>query len=69
MMPAATTSTMSARCPLCGEAVLDVSADGRVMAAEVRPIPLLKHGFSGEGYLVCDSCAYLAQLPADVTLN
>ena len=35
MMPAATTSTMSARCPLCGEAVLDVSADGRVMASEL----------------------------------
>ena len=27
------------------------------------------HGFSGEGYLVCDTCAFLAHLPADVTLN
>jgi hypothetical protein len=71
MMPAATTTTtrMSARCPLCGESVLDVTSGGRVRVADVQPIPLYKHGFSGEGYLVCDSCAFLAHLPSDVTLN
>ncbi len=69
MIAVATSATMSARCPLCGESVLDVSSEGRVWAAEVRPIPLYKHGLTGEGYLVCDSCAFLAQLPADVTLN
>ncbi len=70
MMPAArTTTNMSARCPLCGESVLDVTPGGRVMAVDVQPIPLYKHGFSGEGYLVCDSCAFLAHLPTNVTLN
>lgn len=70
MLPAATTWTrMSTRCPLCGDAILDVAQDGRVVAAETRPIPLLRNGLSGEGYLVCDACAFLAQLPADVTLN
>jgi hypothetical protein len=46
----------------------DVAQDERV-AAETRPILLLRHGLSGEGYLVCDACAFLAHLPADVTLN
>lgn len=67
MIPVATPATMSARCPLCGESVLDVNSDGRVLAAEVRPIPLHKYGLAGEGYLVCDSCGFLAQ--ADITLN
>jgi len=70
MMPAATTTAgMSARCPLCGEPVLSVTASGRVRVADVQPIPLFKHGFSGEGYLVCDTCAALAHLPFELTLN
>lgn len=70
MLPAATTgSRMSTRCPLCGDSILDVAQDGRVVTSEVRPIPLLRNGLSGEGYLVCDACAFLAQLPANVTLN
>lgn len=70
MLPAATTwSRMSTSCPLCGDAILDVGRDGRVVASEARPIPLHRYGLSGEGYLVCDACAFLAQLPADVTLN
>ena len=71
MLPAATPtgSRMSARCPLCGDSILDVAHDGRVVTTDVRPIPLLRNGLSGEGYLVCDACAFLAQLPADVTLN
>jgi hypothetical protein len=70
MLPAATTGTrMGSRCPLCGDAILDVGHDGRVVSSEARPIPLLRHGLSGEGYLVCDACAFLAQLPTDITLN
>ncbi len=70
MMPATTTTTgMSARCPLCGETVLDVTPEGRVRAVDVQPIPLYKHGFHGEGYLVCDTCAFLAHLPGDVILH
>lgn len=69
MLPAARPTVMSARCPLCGEAVVDVTPEGRVQVVETRPIPLFKHGLSGEGYLVCDSCAFLAQLPSNVTLN
>ena len=70
MTPAATTTAgMSARCPLCGDPVLDVTPEGRVRTINVQPIPLYKHGFSGEGYLVCDTCAFLAHLPVDITLN
>jgi hypothetical protein len=60
---------MDASCPLCGDSILSVGRSGRVVAAEVSPIPLLKHGLSGEGFLVCDACAFLAHLPQDVTLN
>ena len=59
---------MDARCPLCGDSILSIGATGRVVSAEVHPIPLLKRGLSGEGFLVCDSCAFLAQFPVD-TLN
>jgi hypothetical protein len=64
-----TTETMSARCPLCGDAVVAVAADGSVETIDVQPIPLYRHGFSGEGYLVCGGCAFLAHLPSGMTLN
>jgi hypothetical protein len=60
---------MDARCPLCGDSILSIGRTGHVVSAEVHPIPLLRSGLSGEGFLVCDSCAYLAHLPADITLN
>lgn len=60
---------MDARCPLCGDSILSIGSTGRVIAADVHPIPLMKHGLSGEGFLVCDSCAFLAHLPDDITLN
>ena len=59
---------MDARCPLCGDSILSIGSTGRVMSAEVHPIPLLKDGLSGEGFLVCDSCAFLARLALD-TVN
>jgi hypothetical protein len=60
---------MDARCPLCGDSILSIGDTGCVITTEVHPIPLLKRGLSGEGFLVCDSCAYLAHLPSDITLN
>lgn len=59
---------MDARCPLCGDSILSIGRTGQVVSAAVHPIPLLKRGLSGEGFLVCDCCAFLAQLPLD-TLN
>lgn len=58
-------TSAEARCPLCGSSVLSVSRSGLVTAAE-RAIPI---GDFGRGYLLCDDCGVLADLPAGLTLN
>lgn len=59
---------LDARCPLCGTAILSVGRGGRVEAGDLHPVPLYKHP-RGEGFMLCDDCGMLAELPADVTLN
>jgi hypothetical protein len=59
---------VDARCPLCGESILSISRAGYVEAADLHPVPLYRRR-SGEGYMLCDDCGTLAELPSDVTLN
>jgi hypothetical protein len=59
---------LDASCPLCGTAILSVGRGGRVEAGDLHPVPLYKHP-RGEGFMLCDDCGMLAELPPDVTLN
>jgi hypothetical protein len=60
---------VDARCPLCGCSILSIGRGGHVMAEDLHPVPLHKFGGSGEGYMLCDDCGVLAELPSDITLN
>jgi hypothetical protein len=60
---------MEARCPLCGVAILSFGRGGRVTAEDLHPVPMHKRGGSGEGYMLCDDCGLLAELPSNLTLN
>jgi len=60
---------VDARCPLCGDSILSVGRGGRVMAEDLHPVPLYRSGRAGEGYMLCDDCGVLAELPLDITLN
>jgi hypothetical protein len=60
---------LEARCPLCGESILSIGRGGRVEAEDLHPVPLYKMRHAGEGYMLCDECGVLAELPADITLN
>ena len=66
-MGTSTTSTYSARCPLCGTPVLSVDAAESVVAFDLRPCR--SRGEFSRGYTLCDDCGVLADLPAGVTLN
>ena len=67
----ATTSVVAvdARCPLCGIPILSFGRGWRVVAEDLHPVPLHRRGGLGEGYMLCDDCGVLAELPRDVTLN
>jgi hypothetical protein len=67
----ATTSVVAldARCPLCGSPILSFGRGGQVTAEDLHPVPLHRRGSAGEGYMICDECAVLANLPPDLTLN
>ena len=58
---------IQARCPLCGAPVLSIGRGGHVVEGALHPVPL------GEdvtrGYMLCDGCGVLADLPANLTLN
>ncbi len=58
---------VTACCPLCGSSVLSVSHAGRVLSEDGHPIPLNRDG--ARGYMLCDDCGMLADLPTDLTLN
>ena len=60
---------VDARCPLCGVSILSVSSGGQVLAEDLHPVPLYRRGRFGEGFMLCDECGMLADLPPDVTLN
>ena len=60
-------SAVEARCPLCGSPVLSVARSGRVVAFDLRAVPL-GSDFT-RGYMLCDDCGVLADLPAGLTLN
>lgn len=62
-------AAVEARCPLCGASILSIGRSGRVEAEDLHPVPLHKNRGSGEGYMLCDECGLLAELPADITLN
>jgi len=62
-------TTVDAHCPLCGESILTVNSRGRIISEDMHPIPLYTHGRSGEGYMVCDECGFLAQLSGTLTVN
>ena len=60
---------VDACCPLCGSPILSVGRGGRGEGEDLHPVPLYRHGRSGEGYMLCDDCGVLAELPSDITLN
>ena len=60
---------LDGRCPLCGASLLTLDGDGRVEAEALTLVPLHRASESGEAYGICDQCAYLTHLPADLTLN
>ena len=60
---------VDARCPLCGETILSINRGGHVETADLHPVPLYRRRGSAEGYMLCDDCGTLAELPADITLN
>jgi hypothetical protein len=60
-------NTIEAHCPLCGSPVLSVARSGRVVAIDLRAIPIGNE--FGRGYTLCDDCGVLADLPAGLTLN
>jgi hypothetical protein len=62
-------AAVDARCPLCGESILTVDVGGRVTSEDLHPIALYRRGGAGEGYMLCDDCGMLADLPADLTIN
>ena len=68
-MATTTVVGVDARCPLCGCSILSVSGAGRVMAEDLHPIRMHRRGGVGEGYMLCDDCGVLAELPPDLTLN
>jgi hypothetical protein len=61
------THGVEARCPLCGSPVLSVARTGKVVAFDLRAIPIGQE--LGRGYTLCDSCGILADLPSGLTLN
>lgn len=56
-----------ASCPLCGSPVLSIERSGRVIDGDLHAIQVGRE--AGRGYIVCDRCALLADLPTNLTLN
>ena len=68
-MATASAAAVEARCPLCGSPVLSIGQSGCVEAEDLHPIPLYRTHRAGEGYMLCDDCGLLAELPGELTLN
>jgi len=72
MTPAAAATAVvavDARCPLCGESILSIGLGGQVLSSDLHPIRLNTRGREGEGYMLCDDCGTLAELPPPIVLN
>jgi predicted RNA-binding Zn-ribbon protein involved in translation (DUF1610 family) len=65
----AAAGNVKAHCPLCGDSILSVNSRGRIISEDMHAVPLYTHGRHGEGYMVCDGCGFLAQLPGTLTVN
>ena len=68
-MAAAVPTLADTRCPLCGAPILTVGFGGRVTWAEARVVPVGASRAGGTGYLVCEDCGRLAELPVPARLN
>lgn len=66
---AAFTLAVDAHCPLCRASILTVSRGGHVISEDLHPVPLRRSNRPGEGYMLCDDCGVLADLPQNSTLN
>ena len=66
---AAFTLAVDAHCPLCRASILTVSRGGHVITEDLHPVPLRRSNRPGEGYMLCDDCGVLADLPLNSTLN
>jgi hypothetical protein len=66
---AAFTLAVDARCPLCGTTILRVNHGGLVLSEDLHPVPLRRAHRPGEGYMLCDDCGMLADLPLNSTVN
>jgi hypothetical protein len=62
-----TIATLQALCPLCGSPVLSVGRGGRVTSEDLHPVQIGRG--HARGYTLCDDCAVLALLPANLTRN
>ena len=68
-MAAYVAASVDARCPLCGCSILSIGRGGHVMSEDLHPIAMHTRGGSGEGYMLCDDCGVLAELPSDMSLT
>ena len=68
-MATASVAAVEAHCPLCGSSILSIGQGGRVQAEDLHPVPLYRTHRAGEGYMLCDECGLLAELPGELTLN
>jgi hypothetical protein len=59
---------VDARCPLCGTSILSVGRGGRILSDDAHPVSIYANK-SCEGFVLCDDCGLLAELPTDLTLN
>jgi hypothetical protein len=66
---AAFTLAVDASCPLCRRSILTVSRGGVMTEEDVHPVPLRRSNRPGEGYMLCDDCGVLADLPLNSTSN
>ena len=60
---------LEARCPLCSSSILSLGRGGRLEAEDLHSVPLYTTRRPGEGYILCDECALLAELPGELALN
>ena len=60
---------VDASCPLCGDSILSIQPSGVVESEDLHPVRLSAHTRPGEGYMLCDECGLLAELPPGLTMN